>query len=76
MELFTGIDCPAAVPGLIRQLAVAERNSLVRKALWRQLRVDLGPEPRAWEDWLSRSHHDPAEGGQALLQAGDPSGLL
>ena len=74
--LFQHIDCPAAVPGLIRLVSSPDHSIAARRALWHQLRVDLGSDPSAWEAWVRQAHHGVEERGRALLASGDPAGLL
>jgi hypothetical protein len=47
-----------------------------RKALLRQLRVDLGDDPAAWRSWIEQPRHDAVQRGKALVSNGDGSGLL
>jgi hypothetical protein len=74
LDYYAYQPCLEAVPALINLLPKSE--VAVRRALYRQLRVDLGADPAKWRAWIAKPHHEPVERGKQLLLNGDAGGLL
>ncbi len=74
LDFYSRKACLEAVPLLLNLLA--GREVAVRRALFRQLRVDLGRDSEKWNDWISQVHHNPADRGRVLIENGDSGGML